>query len=547
MTPPHPAADNDVSSPSALSTPRRDFWVLLGLIIGAYAVNLWIPRDLWVQDEARYGEVLREMLQSGSWEGWLVPHLNGFTYPDKPPVYFWVVAAVGAVVGQGEWAFRLVSFFATAFCVWGVYITARRLDGRDTAFWSSAFFSTIFLSLLVGQIARMDMLLCASAIFAWYYLLGFRQSGTSDKLAGLWAMIALGVAIKGPIALLFSLAPAAVWMYGSSRWQGLRSLKPLLGMAGLVAMVGIWISAAVMSGNDAYLQNIWNKQLVGRAVSSWSHAEPFYFYMMLAPLLFMPWTALVVKGGIWLNKARPDHWQSVLAFSLVPLLGISLVSGKLFIYMQPLIPAVCITAGLAVSRLPRDRLPIWVSLPPVVFLFMLGIVLLWGPGKYLPQTTAHHPVALPLTITGVLIITLAVTGMLLMWQQRDRWLNGWLGASVVLSWLLFGLATYHANPLFSARDFGAAIANQARDKPVGLVNTTRGILNFYAGRIMQELQKNEARQWWMKHPEALFIIKTGDLRKVFKTSQPADCRYHQTFTVELKQYHVYQHCRRQPK
>ena len=62
--------------------------LLAGLLVGVYVINLFIPRDLWVQDEARYGEVVREMLQSGSWKGWLVPHLNGYAYPDKPPLYF---------------------------------------------------------------------------------------------------------------------------------------------------------------------------------------------------------------------------------------------------------------------------------------------------------------------------------------------------------------------------------------------------------------------------------------------------------------------------
>ena len=47
------------------------------------------PRDFWVEDEARYCEILREMVHDGQWA---VPHLNGHYYPDKPPTYFWLCA-----------------------------------------------------------------------------------------------------------------------------------------------------------------------------------------------------------------------------------------------------------------------------------------------------------------------------------------------------------------------------------------------------------------------------------------------------------------------
>jgi 4-amino-4-deoxy-L-arabinose transferase len=84
--------------------------MLGGFFAIVFCVNLLIPRDLWVQDEARYGEVLREMIAT---QGWLVPHLNGYPYPDKPPLFFWLVAGIAKVVGQKECAFRLLSVLST--------------------------------------------------------------------------------------------------------------------------------------------------------------------------------------------------------------------------------------------------------------------------------------------------------------------------------------------------------------------------------------------------------------------------------------------------
>jgi 4-amino-4-deoxy-L-arabinose transferase-like glycosyltransferase len=110
----------------------KPLYLLLLSFIGAYGFNLVIPRDLWVQDEMRYGEVVREMLNSGNW---LVMHLNGFTYPDKPPLYFWLVAFIGKLVGQGEFAFRSLTFINTLIAGWGLYQLGRRLLGKQGEFW----------------------------------------------------------------------------------------------------------------------------------------------------------------------------------------------------------------------------------------------------------------------------------------------------------------------------------------------------------------------------------------------------------------------------
>lgn len=515
-------------------------WLLAGLLVGVFAVNLFVPRDLWVQDEARYGEVMREMLHADSWKDWLVPHLNGYPYPDKPPLYFWALAVTGSVFGQNEFAYRLFSVISTVISAAGVFLLGKQFGGWRLAFRAAAFFSTIFLTMLVGQIVRMDMLLCASAIFAWYGLLRYQKNPSARYTALFWAMVLLGVAVKGPIALLFSLLPAIVWQYWEKRWNGITQLRLLAGTTALVVMVALWMGAVVASGNGAYLLNIWNKQLVGRTVTSWSHAEPVYFYLMLLPLVFLPWTPLMVKGFYGLAKRKPKHWRSVFIFGLVPLLAISLVSGKLFIYMQPLMPALCVAAAFAAGQLPARRPPLWVSIPPVLYVLLLASVLIWGAGEFLAHMKSGA------YVTSGLLILLAAVGLVLIRQQRDRWLAGWLVNSIMVSWLLFGAVTYMINPLYSAKNLGEAVAAHAGGRTVGLVGSTRGIMNYYAGMEMVELKRDEALNWWRQNPEAMLIVKTKQLGKVFADSVPNDCQYHQTFSVELEEYHVYNHCRLDP-
>ncbi len=521
--------------PFAPGQPLYDYLILLALLVAVFCVNLFIPRDLWVQDEARYGEVVREMIST---KNWLVPYLNGYPYPDKPVLYFWVVATVGAVVGQGETAFRLVTTLSTLATMVGVYLVGHAIADRRVGFWAAAIFATMLLTLIVGQIVRMDMLLTATAVFAWYALVRFRNDNAKSTLLAFWALSALALATKGPVALLFTILPGLIWLAVEDGWRVIHIFQRLTGLATLVGMVLLWAVAVIAAGHEEYLWTIWNEQLVGRAINAWSHREPFYFYLVLLPILVMPWTGLVFRGAWIVGKERPPYWQALAIFSLLPLLGISLVSGKLFIYLQPLLPVICIVAALAAVRLGEEpRVSPWITWPPTLFLMLLGGAVGWIAYQYLESTRW------PGFATGFALFALAGAGIYLSKLHGRRWLYGWLGISIGVSWLLFGATAYLLNPLFSGKDIGETIAQHAgADRPVGVVNTTRGILNYYADRLVEEVGIVEAGAWWESNRDAMLIIKTPDISHVFGARGLPVCEIHETFFIEFKEYHVLANC-----
>ena len=86
---------------------------------GALAVLLalvWLSslsaRPLFNPDEGRYAEIPREMAGSGDW---VIPHLNGLAYIEKPPLQYWATALSYEVFGPSEFAARLY----TALTAWG--------------------------------------------------------------------------------------------------------------------------------------------------------------------------------------------------------------------------------------------------------------------------------------------------------------------------------------------------------------------------------------------------------------------------------------------
>jgi 4-amino-4-deoxy-L-arabinose transferase-like glycosyltransferase len=517
------------------SAPRWHPLILLfGLFVALYVLDLAWPRDLWVQDEARYGEVVREMLVDGHW---LIPHLNGHPYPDKPPLYFWLIAALGGVVGHGELAFRLFSILSTLVAVAGVWRVANQLAGRRAAFWSGALFLSMLLTLVVGHIYRMDMALTAAAVFAWDALLRRRAGGGTGSLLAFWGCTALTVAIKGPVGLAFTLLPAIVWITWEEGGGVWRRLRPFAGLAGLVAMVAGWIAAALATGHGDYLETVWREQLVGRAVKSWSHREPVVFYLVLLPFLLMPWSGLVGAGMWRMLRRRSMAWRAVLSFTLLPLIVLSLVSGKLFIYLQPLVPGFALAGGIAAATLSRRTLmPWWVAFPPPLFFGVLAGGLAWAAGGKLQAAREGVEWA----AAGFALVAFA--GLALAGCKGRSWLKGWLVLAVLVNGVLFGVLVRALDPFYSPRPLGDYLAAHAGpDTPVAVVNVTRGILNVYAGRRMEELS-GDLPAWMQAHPDGFIVVKADDAASA--GIDPARCAGQRSFVLEFKTYHVLNACSR---
>ena len=80
-----------------MSAPGRGASLLLVLALGAFLYVPGLGREILRHPlEAKYALAAREMVQGGPW---LVAHLFGQIYPDKPPLYFWATAAVAEVRG----------------------------------------------------------------------------------------------------------------------------------------------------------------------------------------------------------------------------------------------------------------------------------------------------------------------------------------------------------------------------------------------------------------------------------------------------------------
>ena len=85
------------------SAARRDLWLLLALALLVLGVGIGL-RDPWPADEPRFVLVAQQMVQSGEL---LVPHRGAEIYPDKPPLFMWLLVAAHKLTGEWRVSFLL--------------------------------------------------------------------------------------------------------------------------------------------------------------------------------------------------------------------------------------------------------------------------------------------------------------------------------------------------------------------------------------------------------------------------------------------------------
>jgi 4-amino-4-deoxy-L-arabinose transferase-like glycosyltransferase len=351
-----PYARPDGSGAFIMPTAHR--WMLIGLSIFLLFLGL-VPRELWGVDEPLVGTIVREMVADGHW---LVPYLNGAVYTEKPPLYFWLSALPALLTGTliPLWL-RLPSTLSAIGCLWLTYRMGARLFTARAGLFAAGVLATSLLFALTSQITRMDMPLTLIILAVLYCYIrsmeaeGEEQSPMSTDAGHAWRwalalypLVGLSFLTKGPIGPVlpgFIIGSVLLWQWN---WRGVMRLRPITGTLLACAVVLPWLVPAVLQAGIGYANVIILQQSVGRAISSFSHGRPFYYYLYTFPVTFLPWLFFLPIAFLWLWRRREAlQWRLpfLLSWTVGLFLFLSVMSGKLVIYLLPLFPGLALVVG----------------------------------------------------------------------------------------------------------------------------------------------------------------------------------------------------------
>lgn len=319
---------------------------------------LLLGRDFTPANELRYLSIADEALREHTFFAFTN---HGVAYADKPPLYLWLLMLCRWLTGGHHMALLGMFSLVPALLVVKTMDTWAKweMEGESRAL---ARLMLISGGLFAGAalILRMDMLMCLFITLSLRSFWRMREGGPACSRESWFFPIYLflGVFTKGPFGLLIPLCASIAYLALTRqlrsvfRYWGWRTWGVLLGG------MAVWFTAVYLEGGEAYLNNLLFHQTIDRAVNSFHHEAPFYYYTVCFWYALAPWSLLVVwvLWVAWRKKYVCGELQRFfLITGVVTLVVLSCVSGKLEIYMLPSIPFLIYSSAMPLSRFALSR------------------------------------------------------------------------------------------------------------------------------------------------------------------------------------------------
>jgi len=341
----------------------------IGYMIMAYRTSCWFlilfacfyglgSYPLLDHNEGMYAAIAKDMLKSGDF---IIPHLNGVSYIEKPPLLYWLTAAALFLFGENEWAARLVPALALLLTAWKLDRFLTRAIGAPIAGPTAALIFVTSLPLLaMARMVMCDMLmtcfLSVALIFFYEWFEKLHPRGQGNRyLMGFYFCLALAVMAKGFVAVILAggaIATFLVWQ----RCPGRGWLEPLspIGILLFLCVIAPWhIAATLKEPGFAYFYFI-NEHVLRFLNMRQPHdyyTGHAWYYLVRIPGYLIPWTLfllLLVKKNVALTSGslRPFLWSWFLCF----LVFFSASGGKANYYMIAGMPPLVMLLALQLER-----------------------------------------------------------------------------------------------------------------------------------------------------------------------------------------------------
>ncbi len=391
-------------------------WVQIIFLIGFCFVLYFLNLNQWElrkPDEIRYAQVAREMVEGGDW---ILMHLHGRPYMEKPPLFFWLIA-LSSYLWQGFTSFsaRFPSAFFGTFTVLITFFIGKNLYDSRTGFLSGLILATSFFFARFSTRANIDATLTffiTASLFCFLQWYRWDREGSDRQMDirrlsiyGFYVGMGLATLTKGPVGLFLPLLASLFYLLIQKDWRGIKGMRILSGMILFLAIVLSWYIPAILKGGEAYLNETLFHQTIDYYSKGWDHPKPIYFYLRNFPVDFLPWVLFfpgaMVYGYSKEACGKRKEFLFLLTWFIVIFLFFSFSKTKRDLYLLPLYPAASLMIGkfwgdFIFEQIEHFRKE-WISLPLYGFMGLslaMGLIIFWVISKKFPSYLLY---TLPIT------------------------------------------------------------------------------------------------------------------------------------------------------
>ena len=356
---------------------NRTLWIFFFLAAASILLAWNIHRiPFFEPDEGRYADIAQTMVQTGDW---LIPRVNHVKHFHKPPLSSWLVAASFVLWGPSEWSARLPGIVLSLILLFGMIRLGKFLFDFETGLNAAWILLTSPLYLVTSKLVTTDIVLTFFVFTAMASLAHLFFGGRRPVLAFYGAALSsgLGMLTKGPVAWMIALLPAVLFAFWKKKKLRIAARHWFFaGFLFLVISLG-WYGFLLLQNINAapYFLKV---QLLGRiAGGSVGHAHPFYYFLIILPLGFLPWFlflpfALSSGLGKEAGSEARDKLQFLVLWFLIPLIFFSFFRTKLATYIVPLFPPLAMLVAYLWKNLELQKIKPSRSLTLTALAFSVG-------------------------------------------------------------------------------------------------------------------------------------------------------------------------------
>ena len=385
--------------------------VLPALLLALLLVRLISMAMLPLMDttEARYGEIARKMVELNDW---ITPwHDEGVPFWAKPPLSFWLTALSFKLLGLSEFAGRLPHLLCSLGIAGLVWHLARQRSHRQA--WLATGLMAGSLGFFISSAAVMtdEALVLGITLALHSFWMALHATNPSKARLHGWCFfvaMALGILAKGPVAVVFTLGPLALWVLWEKQWarawQGLPWVRGLCLTTALalpwfimaeIRTPGFWEYFVIGEHWHRFLTPGWKGDRYGSA-----HHFPMGTIWFFAIVFWLPWS-VTLPLTVFSKKASPPTqdgdraWRRYLAlWALSSLVFFTPARNIIWPYALPSTPPIALLLGAWLAA-RSAKAEVWVNagLAAGLLISAAGLTPWFFPTHAISHATAKELVA----------------------------------------------------------------------------------------------------------------------------------------------------------
>ncbi|MDD2628291.1 MAG: dolichyl-phosphate-mannose--protein mannosyltransferase [Clostridia bacterium] len=343
---------------------QEKFLLYISVCIALTPILLF--RDFTPGNELRYLSIADEALRTPVFFAFTN---HGIPYADKPPLYFWIIMLCKWITGDHHiWLLSLFSLLPALGIVqimdqWTLYY----INDRSHLL-AELMLLTSVLFIGAAVTLRMDILMCFFIILSLHrFWMIWKKTGNIKWNKWLFPLfIFLSVFTKGPLGLLIPFFSTTLFLFISGSIKHFFRYWGWYTWSILSICFLLWFSAVYIEGGVEYLYNLLIHQTIDRAVNSFHHSEPFYYYTISIWYSIAPWSLLILSILATLLREKLIHndlQHFFLCIIITIFLLLSCISSKLHIYLLPIIPFLIYFATMFLSHFYNNS---WIRITLII-------------------------------------------------------------------------------------------------------------------------------------------------------------------------------------